>query len=109
MKTTTRLTILFAALSALLLVLNIFFLMNQDRNAPAISFPDAATTYRAGADTDALLEGVTAWDAKDGDVSDTLRVSDIIPMSDGQAMVVYIAKDRSKNIGEASRAVNYID
>ena len=109
MRTTTKISLLLAVLSAALLVLNGVYLMSRDRTAPSISFPVDEITYRAGASYDSLLEGVTAWDTVDGDVSDTVRVREVLAMDGGRAMVVYVAKDRANNIREESRAVKYVE
>lgn len=82
---------------------------NQDVTAPVIIFPDEAELiYQEGEEPSALLEGVTATDEKDGDVSDTLIVESILPMQDeSKATVLYYARDKSNNVARASRIVEY--
>ncbi len=49
---------------------------------------------RKGSDTAPLLEGVTATDEKDGDVTDSLAIENIFPNDDHtSASVVYAVKD----------------
>lgn len=80
----------------------------EDRTAPAISFSDELILYREGEDQELLLKGVTAQDDMDGDVSDTLMVQSVLPMKNQtSATVIYCAKDRSNNIGTASRQIEY--
>lgn len=82
---------------------------NRDNTPPVIKIPDGAELiYQEGEDTSILLEGVTAIDEKDGDVSDTLVVESVLPMQDeSKATVLYYAKDRSNNVAQASRTVEY--
>ena len=47
--------------------------VTDDRKGPEIELPaDGDVTYEEGSDTAPLLEGVTATDEKDGDVTDSL-------------------------------------
>ena len=65
-------------------------------------------TYEEGSDTAPLLEGVTATDEKDGDVTDSLVIENIFPNDDHtSASVVYAAKDSHNNVSKATRRVNY--
>lgn len=88
----------------------LFYWMQQqdDVNAPVISFPNEEAIYVEGTDTAILLEGVTASDDVDGDVSDTLVIESVIPMQNGyQATVLYYAKDNANNVQKAERVINY--
>ncbi|MCD7735806.1 MAG: DUF5011 domain-containing protein [Lachnospiraceae bacterium] len=82
--------------------------LQEDTDAPVISFPEGSVLYEENEDTSVLLEGVTAIDEVDGDVSDTLVVESIIPSSDEtSATVIYYARDTKNNVGRASREVEY--
>lgn len=88
----------------------VFYWMQQqdDTTAPVIHFPDEEAMYVEGTDTSILLEGVTAMDDVDGDVSDTLVIESVIPMQNQyQATVLYYAKDNANNVQKAERIVNY--
>ena len=62
----------------------VFLVLNRDKTAPEIKVPgDNTLTYVAGQDKKLLLEGITAVDDKDGDVSDTLMVESVKPTADG--------------------------
>ena len=89
--------------------INYWLDQNNDNIAPVITIPDGAELiYKEGEDTSVLLEGVTAVDDKDGDVSDTLIVESILPMQDeSKATVLYYARDNSNNVARASRIVEY--
>lgn len=89
----------------------VFYWMSRqdDTTAPVITFPDETIQYEEGQDTAALLAGVTAVDAEDGDVSDTLMVKSVLPMkNETTATVLYCAKDSKNNVGNAARKVDYI-
>ena len=94
---------------ALLVAGNGMLYVKQDRKCPEITFPSEEVTYEAGTDQTVLMDGVVALDGKDGDVTETLRVAEVLPSDDNQtAMVVYFAKDRSNNVVRRTRKVNYI-
>lgn len=81
-----------------------------DSEAPVISFTSSPVTYIAGEDSSRLLEGVSAWDDKDGDVSGSVVIESITPIGAGaSAKVVYAARDKNSNIAKASRIVNYAE
>lgn len=86
---------------AALLAGNVVVYIGEDRNGPEI-------TYVAGSDTSALLNGVTAADDRDGDVTSTVTVESIIPNEDQTgASVVYVAKDSKNNVTKAARLISY--
>ena len=66
--------------------------VTDDRKGPEIELPaDGGVTYEEGSDTAPLLEGVTATDEKDGDVTDSLVIENIFP----------------NDVSKATRRVNY--
>lgn len=80
----------------------------EDKVPPVISFSDELVLYREGEDMEMLLQGVTAEDEVDGDVTDSVVVESVLPMkSQTSATVIYYAKDKSNNISQASRRVEY--
>ena len=83
--------------------------VTDDRKGPEIELPaDGDVTYEEGSDTASLLEGVTATDEKDGDVTDSLVIENIFPNDDHTSTsVVYAAKDSHNNVSKATRRVNY--
>lgn len=86
-----------------------FSIMTSDRTAPEISFPDTAITYTEGSDTASLLEGVSAIDDCNGDVSESVCIDSIIPNTkEGKATVVYAAYDFSNNVAKAKRSIAYV-
>lgn len=108
MKTGRMTKLGLVGLCLILILANGFIYFTKDRTAPKIGIPESEITYRANTDTAPLMEGVTATDDKDGDVSNTLRIREVLPSSDmTSAMVVYTAKDTHNNVATASREVKY--
>ena len=70
-------------------------MVTSDRKGPEIAVPSGAdVTYEEGSDTALLLEGVTATDDRDGDVTDSVVIENIFPNDDRTgASVIYAAKD----------------
>lgn len=98
-----------AALCVVLLIFSVLLSGKEDNSAPVISLPDAQCSYTEGDSTDPLLEGLSAYDEQDGDVTSSIRVEAIRPLKGGaEAAVVYVAKDQSNNIASAKRIVEYI-
>ena len=83
--------------------LRILLLTNANRTAPVITLPDTEQTYTTGTDTDQLLEGVTAYDSHDGDVTASLLIEKVTETGNGEVIVTYAAVDSSNNVAEQSR------
>lgn len=82
----------------------LFLYSNRDMQGPQIRFPEGEPVY-AGKEED-LIEGVRAVDKRDGDVTDTLMIDSIVYSQDKTTVrVAYVARDKSGNIGGATRAV----
>ncbi|MCB5525504.1 MULTISPECIES: immunoglobulin-like domain-containing protein [Lachnospiraceae] len=84
-------------------------MVTSDRKGPEIAVPSGAdVTYEEGSDTALLLEGVTATDDRDGDVTDSVVIENIFPNDDRTgASVIYAAKDSHNNVTKVTRRVNY--
>lgn len=80
----------------------------QDRKAPKIKVKEASITYTEGDNYDSLMEGISAKDNVDGDLSDEVFVDKIVPTENGQAIVYYGVMDSSRNVGTAKRKITYI-
>lgn len=95
---------------AVLLAGNVVIYVGEDRKGPEITIPQDAITYVAGTDTSPLMEGVTATDNRDGDVTNTVTIENIIPNADKtEASVVYVAKDSRNNVTKETRKVQYTE
>lgn len=81
---------------------------NQDRIAPEIKVNQSKKmAYTEGEDYGKLLEGVTAQDDKDGDLTSEVFVEKVVPVSKKKAVVYYGVTDKANNVGTASREVTY--
>lgn len=102
-------TVVLSVLSVLALAGAVTGILLRDNTAPVISLEGKnALTYTEGDDVSVLLKDMRAEDDKDGDVTDSLRVSNIYVTSKNRAMVVYVAKDEANNIGKLKREVKYM-
>ena len=79
----------------------------QDRTAPVITVSDKKMSYTVGDPYDQLLEGITATDNKDGDLTDEVFVDRVVPASKKKAVVYYGVMDKSNNVGTARKTVTY--
>lgn len=84
--------------------------MTTDNAAPEIKVPEQQLQVSVLDGHGVLLNGVTAFDAQDGDVTDSLVVESVM-LSDegGMVTVTYAAFDRSGNVAKAQRQVRYTD
>lgn len=84
--------------------------MTTDKTPPAITVDDKLLQVSVLDGHGVLLEGVSAHDGEDGDVTDSLVVESVI-LSDesGMVTVTYAAFDRSGNVAKAQRQVQYTD
>lgn len=81
-----------------------------DQSAPEIKMDSEEITVSVNDEEDALLQGVTATDSRDGDVTDTLVVEDLSTfLSFGRRLVRYGAFDKNMHVSNASRTVIYSD
>lgn len=84
--------------------------MNTDTTPPQITFSDDVVELSVTDPKDALLQGVSAADAQDGDVTASLVVERIkLTDPDGSILVKYAAFDRSGNVAKAEREAKYTD
>lgn len=76
----------------------------EDRIGPDILFEEEDVRYEADMSAEDLLSGVSAVDLQDCDVSESLRVSQVMEFpEDGYVIVTYIAKDLSNNVSKMNR------
>ena len=82
-----------------------------DTKAPVITAQDEAGVPEISVkDENALLQGVTAQDARDGDVTGSIIVERISSTGEnGQILVTYAAFDSSGNVGKLQRPMRYTD
>lgn len=84
--------------------------IGADTEAPKISVDTQQLEVSVQDDKSALLQGVTASDNRDGDVTASLLVENIQLLgTDGTITVTYAAFDRAGNVAKAQRQVQYTD
>ncbi len=104
MKDSGKWAVVFTVLNIILIAGCVVLFLGRDRKAPAISFSENDLIYYNGIDNEKLLQGVTAMDAKDGDVSDRIVVEKIVQnKNENRAVVYYAVTDLDGNAAKASR------
>ena len=84
--------------------------LSTDSTPPQIVFSDEALELSVQDSSDVLLQGVTAFDNRDGEVTASLVVERVrLADTDGSVLVRYAAFDRSGNTSKAERAARYTD
>lgn len=80
-----------------------------DQTYPVITIdePEIAVSIEEG--QDALLKGVTAYDEKDGDVTDSIVVESVTRFANGKRTVTYVAFDKDNHVSKAQREISYTD
>ncbi|WP_455542992.1 immunoglobulin-like domain-containing protein [Intestinibacter sp.] len=107
-STKNYINIVFGVIFLILVIVTVVTSNIKDTEGPVIKYDKKAITYKKGDDEKILIDGVTATDVKDKDVTDTIIIDSIIPSNDGKkAIVVYAAKDKSNNITKVQRVVSY--
>ncbi len=92
-----------------LLYLNSHYLQ-KDTKAPVIAFSSEVLELSARDPKEVLLQGVTATDDKDGDVTASLVVAQLqLVGKEGVVRVTYAAFDAAGNVTKAARQVRFTD
>ena len=104
MKGKKWLLITIAVINVLLITVVAVLWASADRNGPVIEFSENDTVYQAGMDYTPLYNGVSARDAKDGDVTDRIVIEKVVEdEAAGTVTVTYAASDLSGNVTKISR------
>ena len=102
-----RMLFALALVAAVLAAMNGAAFLAEDREGPSIFFPEESPVYTASMPESSLLDQVTAEDRRDGTVTDSLRVEEILPADGGKRVtVIYTAKDSSGNVAKAARSLS---
>ena len=110
MKDSGKWAVVFTVVNIILIVACVVLLLGRDRKAPVISFSQNDLIYYSGIDNEKLLQGVTAMDAKDGDVSDRIVVEKIVQnKNENRAVVYYAVTDLDGNAAKASRVFEAVN
>lgn len=83
---------------------------NIDTTYPIIQVPDEVLEVSIDADESQLLCGVTAYDGKDGDITEKVMVESISKFTDENTCVVtYVVMDDDKHVAKSSRTLYFKD
>ena len=82
----------------------------EDHDAPVIACQTDLISVSVSDGEEKLLEGVTANDSREGDLTSRVVVQDISEMQeDGTRQITYAVSDSRGNVGYASRKMQYTD
>ena len=80
-----------------------------DSSAPVITADADTVSVSVGDDGSALLAGLTAADAKDGDLTDKIYVDSRSGIENGKVRVTFAVCDSDNNVAKFVRTVEYTD
>lgn len=84
--------------------------LSQRDGGPVFSFPEGVLEVSIHDGDQALLEGVTAQDGRDGDVTASILVEKISGFyGENRRLVTYAAFDSDDNVTKATREITYTD
>lgn len=83
--------------------------MVEDSKPPVITCDEDTITISVEDEESALLEGIHAKDNRDGDITDSVRVSSMTHFVNGKRTVTYVVFDKANNVGTLERTVEYSD
>ena len=89
---------------------NIMTRMTQDKVPPVITAESDAVSVSVEDDESKMLEGLQATDNKDGDLTESIRVSSMSNFTEpGKRTVNYVVFDESNNAATLTRNLEYTD
>ena len=89
---------------------NYYVHKNADSDGPVINIDSKIIEISVKDDESVLLEGVSAFDSKDGDVSGSIGIESISDFDEKMERVVhYVAFDSNNNVSKATRKLKYSD
>lgn len=83
---------------------------SDQKIGPTIQCDETTLEVFASDTTEALLEGITAYDAQDGDLTDRIIVAGVSKLiSNNTAKVTYLVFDSDDNMATCIRRIRYVD
>lgn len=83
---------------------------NRDDQPPTLTCPEGVLEVSVQAEPSALLQGLSAQDDRDGDITDKIMVEHISGLiSENTARITYVVFDSSDNAAKCTRTVRYTD
>jgi len=103
-----RISIILSAIALALMVCCVLVFLSEDRTAPELTIPEERIVYCEGQTDRVLLDDVTAWDNRDGDITSQVRVYSVAVKQNGrEAVVTYAVYDEASNMTKGTRVVDY--
>lgn len=105
-KRNKLLKVLLLAAELLIAAVCLWLIFNRDTGGPVIQIDPSVQALYSADNQESLLNGVTAYDEKDGDVTDSIIIKGIIERTDGKVLVSYAAKDKDNNVTVETRLMD---
>ena len=103
MKDST-LGMILGGLNILLMAVCVVFYLGVDKTAPEISLGEVSFVYEADLPESFLMEGVTAYDEQDGNLTDSVVIEKVVTDKvQKTAAITYGVSDRAGNVSRATR------
>ncbi len=83
--------------------------MTKDKTAPTITCDTDTLMVSVSATTEELLQGVTARDDQDGDLTADVRIASMSYLSGNERTIRYVVFDKANHAGMAERTLVYTD
>lgn len=101
-------TVIFIITSALFLMFYVEEKVTTDKTIPVITIEEEILEVSIDATEGELLKGVTAYDKKDGDLTDMVIVESVSKfLGDGICKVTYSVSDKDNHVTSATRKIRY--
>lgn len=96
--------IVLAVVNIVLIVVGIVLYLGTDRKEPSFEFQAMDIIYEEGMDTSRLLEGISAYDNEDGDITHKIVIEKLIENRElNSVVVIYGVSDNAGNVAKCSR------
>ena len=103
-------TVLFVLSLAVFVTYNVLDRITEDHTPPVISCAEDTVSVSVADDESVLLQGMTAEDDRDGDLTDSIRVSSMSNFTEpGKRTVNYVVFDRANQAATYTRTLQYTD
>ena len=103
----SSLGIIIGILNIILFAVCVVLFLGKDQSGPVITLEECNYVYEEDLPEDILLQGVTAYDEEDGDVTASVVIEKVVTdRRNGIAMITYGASDASGNVAKATRTLD---
>lgn len=106
----TAVCLIFVAVTVLFGFLYVKDKLGEDRTIPVITVQNELSEVSVNVTEEELLEGVTAYDEKDKDITDKIVIESISKFSEkGVCKITYAVCDSDNHVATASKKIKYTD